>query len=595
MAGKNRQSGLIRQTVTLFIAGVILIGTLASFSLYKYSRRYVTEQITSLTLSGVKDLEAYINQYPAHEWLIRYWYMNWEEMDIEYDADYGFGTKTKQKCRILADRQPGLQLLYASREEIEALPEEDQKLYAEIVYSWLITEADRTAENYDISYVFCVVSDEPYDKQFWLFNASKYVKDKQRGDETGQVFVIGKEMETTEQQKKAMRSAAAGIPEYAMNQDRTYFDYYYPFMSFDGHDLFLGMTRNYRTIRDALVRRVLDLGMLLLMFMSALALVCLLLIRNAVLDPMRMIQKNIRQYKDTKDSIAIAKNLEKLNTGNELELLAEDVAALVKEIDQYLEHIERITSERERIETELNLAGRIQASMLPRVFPEREDFEVYASMEPAREVGGDFYDFFLADENRLCLMIADVSGKGVPAALFMMASRITLSHHIRMGKSPAQILADTNEAICSNNPEEMFVTVWLGILDLTTGILTASNAGHEYPMLKREDGVYGLYRDKHGFVLGGETGMTYTEYEIEMKAGSALFLYTDGLAEAVDPEHSMFTAGRIIEVLNREPDAPAKTVVENMRKALAAYVNGADPFDDCTMMCLKYKGPCGRQ
>ena len=161
------------------------------------------------------------------------------------------------------------------------------------------------------------------------------------------------------------------------------------------------------------------------------------------------------------------------------------MADLTKELDSYIMQNERITAEREHVRTELELASRIQAAMLPSAFPaypDRKDFEIYASMTPAKEIGGDFYDFFLVDERRLCLVVADVSGKGIPAALFMMAAKITLSHLIKSGKSPAQVLMAANDAICSNNPEEMFVTVWLGILDRDTGVLKCANAGHEYPM-----------------------------------------------------------------------------------------------------------------
>ena len=165
-----------------------------------------------------------------------------------------------------------------------------------------------------------------------------------------------------------------------------------------------------------------------------------------------------------------------------------------------------------RIETELNLATRLQADMLPNIFPafpERSEFDIFATMDPAKEVGGDFYDFFLIDDDHLCMVMADVSGKGVPAALFMMAAKIILANNAMSGKSPAQILTDTNAAICSNNREEMFVTVWLGILEISTGKLTAANAGHEYPVIKRPDGTFELLKDKHGFVIGGMDGMKY--------------------------------------------------------------------------------------
>ncbi|MBO7407903.1 MAG: serine/threonine-protein phosphatase, partial [Clostridia bacterium] len=247
----------------------------------------------------------------------------------------------------------------------------------------------------------------------------------------------------------------------------------------------------------------------------------------------------------------------------------------------------------ERINTELGLATRIQSAMLPNIFPpfpDRTEFDIYASMDPAKEVGGDFYDFFLIDDDHLGLVIADVSGKGVPAALFMMASKIILANNAKMGKSPAQVLTDTNAAICSNNREEMFVTVWLGILEISTGKLTAANAGHEYPVLLAPGGQYELFKDKHGFVIGGMDNMKYKEYELTLEPGAKLFLYTDGVPEATNAEDELFGTGRMLAALNTDTAAPPEEVLKDMRAAVDDFVKDAEQFDDLTMLCLEYRG-----
>ena len=251
-----------------------------------------------------------------------------------------------------------------------------------------------------------------------------------------------------------------------------------------------------------------------------------------------------------------------------------------------------------RISTELNLATRIQADMVPNIypaFPDRREFDVYATMDPAKEVGGDFYDFFLVDDDHLCLVMADVSGKGVPAALFMMASKIILANNAMIGKSPGQILSDTNAAICSHNREEMFVTVWLGILEISTGKLIAANAGHEYPVVKRGDGDFEILRDKHGFVVGGMAGMQYKEYEITLEPGSRLFLYTDGVPEATDAENNMFGADRMLAALNEAKDKTTVEILRSVRGSVDGFVRNAEQFDDLTMLCLEYKGTAGPQ
>lgn len=280
-------------------------------------------------------------------------------------------------------------------------------------------------------------------------------------------------------------------------------------------------------------------------------------------------------------------------TGDEIEVLAESFAMLSGKTLDYISKVKQVTAEKERIGAELSLATRIQADMLPTIypaFPERTEFDIFASMDPAKEVGGDFYDFFLIDDDHLGLFIADVSGKGVPAALFMMASMIILANNAQMGKSPAEILRDTNSAICANNREEMFVTVWMGILEISTGNLTAANAGHEYPVIKHPNGKYELLKDKHGFVIGGLDGAKYQEYDFTLEPGSKLFLYTDGVPEATNDDKQLFGTQRMLDALNSSPDAAPKETLENVRKAVDAFVKDAQQFDDVTMVCLEYRG-----
>ena len=244
-------------------------------------------------------------------------------------------------------------------------------------------------------------------------------------------------------------------------------------------------------------------------------------------------------------------------------------------------------------EQELNTAANIQSDSLPSVFPafpERTDFDIYASMDPAREVGGDFYDFYLLDEDRLCLIIADVSGKGIPAALFMMSSKILLQNYALAGCSPVEILRETNERICAGNKEDMFVTVWLGILDLRTGKLTAANAGHEYPIIHRKNQPFELLKDKHGFVLGGMAGMKYKEYEIQMEAEDEIFLYTDGVPEATNTARKLYGTERLLNALNHTNDLSPQELLETVTADVDRFVGEAEQFDDLTMLCLRYLG-----
>ncbi len=246
-------------------------------------------------------------------------------------------------------------------------------------------------------------------------------------------------------------------------------------------------------------------------------------------------------------------------------------------------------------ETELNMATEIQIGSLPTAFPDRPEFDLYASMDPAKEVGGDFYDFFMIDDDHLAIVIADVSGKGVPAALFMMSSKIYINDHATIGGSPAQILERVNKLVYANNKAHMFVTVWLGILEISTGKLVTSSAGHEYPIIN-QSGKYEILKDKHGLAIGATSLSKYVNTEIQLKKGDSIFVYTDGVAEATDANNELFGTDRTVDALNAiSKGASQKEVLAGVRAAVDAFVKEAPQFDDLTMVGLKYNGPAEEQ
>ena len=254
---------------------------------------------------------------------------------------------------------------------------------------------------------------------------------------------------------------------------------------------------------------------------------------------------------------------------------------------------EQHKKEEERINRELHMAASIQTGALPSIFPafpDRKEFDIYASMTPAKEVGGDFYDFFMVDDNHLGMVIADVSDKGVPAALYMMSAKMTISSHAKMGKSPQDVLEAANTALTTNNNDEMFVTVWLGILDLKTGMLTAANAGHECPILMQPDGEFEIIKDRHGLILGGMPDIKYKEYDLLLKPGAKLFVYTDGVPEACNAEKEFFGLERTVAALNQDKAETPQKILEGVHNAVNEFVAEAPQFDDLTMMCLQYNG-----
>lgn len=296
--------------------------------------------------------------------------------------------------------------------------------------------------------------------------------------------------------------------------------------------------------------------------------------------------------KDITDSGKFECQRIEINTKDEIEDLGNSFNIMMIEIERYIDNLSKVTAEKERIGAELDVAKHIQASMLPCIFPafpEHPEIDIRATMTPAKEVGGDFYDFFLVDHNHLAMVMADVSGKGVPAALFMVIAKTLIKNVTQTGLSPKAVLEKVNNQLCENNEAEMFVTVWLGILEIPTGHMVCANAGHEYPVIKRWENNYELLKDKHGFVLAGMEGARYSEYEIALQPGDKIYLYTDGVVEATDGENQLYGTERMLHALNTNKDAGSEEILIKMKEDIDFFVGEAPQFDDITMLSLTFK------
>lgn len=329
--------------------------------------------------------------------------------------------------------------------------------------------------------------------------------------------------------------------------------------------------------------------------------VILLGVSRTIINPINMLSAATRSFiqdRDSEQKTGSAISKLKIRTGDEVETLCDSVKQMECDINSYIANLTAVTAEKERISAELNVASQIQADMLPRIFPafpERSEFDIYATMTPAKEVGGDFYDFFLIDDDHLALVMADVSGKGIPAALFMVIAKTLIKNHAQAGETPAEILRHVNEQLCEGNEAELFVTVWLAVIDISTGKGLAANAGHEHPAIRRADGKYELAVYRHSPAVATMEGLKFREHEFEMKPGDSLFVYTDGVPEATNAENKLFGSDRMLESLNREPDASPKELLENVRSDIDKFVGEAPQFDDITMMNFIYFGGNGAE
>ncbi len=327
-----------------------------------------------------------------------------------------------------------------------------------------------------------------------------------------------------------------------------------------------------------------------------------LIYSNRLVSPIKRMTLRVSEMKGDDMSFQVE---DVLLTGDEIEVLARAFANMSEKMRGYVHEIVEITSEKQRLDTELSVAAEIQVNMLPNqfpAFPDRSEFNLCAVMDPAKEVGGDFYDYFLIDDDHLALVMADVSGKGVPAALFMVISKTLIKNVTLSGlyEGPAEILADVNDRLCEGNEDSMFVTAWLGILTISTGDLVSACAGHEYPVFYRKDRGFVLERDPHGLAMGAMEGSRYRSAGWHLDPGDMLFLYTDGVPEANNSSQELFGMERTMAALDRSMEAARdqagpegldlKIFLATLRGQIDEFAGDAPQFDDMTMMCVEYRG-----
>jgi len=348
----------------------------------------------------------------------------------------------------------------------------------------------------------------------------------------------------------------------------------------------------HRNRGDTTIRTV--LAALLLLALAAFA---SKLFANRLVRPIKRMTQQVSEMQGDDTTFKVD---DVLRTGDEIEVLACSIEEMDTKLHQYILENSAMTAERERISTELSLATRIQSDMMPSVFPKftaNEKFSIDALMHPAKEVGGDFYDFFMVDDDHIALVTADVSGKGVGAALFMMISKTLLKNEAMHGKSPGEVLREVNAQLSESNREGMFVTVWLGILDLSTLKLSYADAGHEKLLLCHEGKWTYIEKPRRSAALAMLPPemlkmmpvSPFVEGELQLSPGDALFQYTDGVTEATNANNELFGEERLLDAMNCAPTAEPTELLPYLRGKIDAFVQDAEQFDDITMLGLRLK------
>ncbi|MBR3307888.1 MAG: SpoIIE family protein phosphatase [Lachnospiraceae bacterium] len=344
------------------------------------------------------------------------------------------------------------------------------------------------------------------------------------------------------------------------------------------------------SILIAVLRQTLVMIVVLLVSLGLMA----MFVRTRVLSRIIKLEKHVHEYSEVKDKAVAYKIKQSITRLDELGSLSEEFAGMIDELEDYMKNLQTVTAEKERIGAELDVATNIQASMLPRIFPpfpQRSDIDLYATMDPAKEVGGDFYDFFLLDDDHLAVVMADVSGKGVPAALIMVIARTLIRNHILAGESVEEALTVSSAQLLENNDEMLFVTAWAGIIDLKTGEVEFSDAGHEPAYVLHQDGTVTTIKPKKKRPpLATVEGMKFLKDSFTMVPGDRLYLYTDGVPEATNLDEQLYDKERLEAFLAKHTDLDSEHLLRSVREDVDLFVGTAPQFDDMTMLAVQWKG-----
>lgn len=583
--GKGRRS-LAYQIFLFFILGLIITDVLSFFVIRGMVLTNVMNEKVEISQNVALDVDKSIKETASYEWVIDYMLSH---KDDDWDLEYDKEDETLLKYDELSRKHPGLNIRSVTASELESFSDEDKKTYVEIVYNQWVTRLNNIKTSYNAEFLYILATDDEYKEDTFIISANG--GNQTRGTEMGTAYIFGVEVTNNDIQKGSFERLKDKETDSIFLDN--YLDGYRYMFRINDMNLITGMTFDVSSMQHAVMVHTIRFLIAFIILQIILVLVCRFLLFRNFIKPLKIIEKNVREYSKTKDADSAKKSLEKVDSDNEIGSLSDGVYEMICEIEDHLDEIRTVTAENERITVELDLAQKIQTDMLPSIFPpfpENTQFDIYANMDPAKEVGGDFYDFFMVDKTHVALVMADVSGKGVPASLFMVVAKTLIKNYALMGGSPAEVLDKVNTQLMDGNEEGMFVTVWMAVIDINTGKGLAANAGHEHPVIRHKDGSFELVKYKHSLAVAMMPGVPFEEHEIEIKPGDRVFVYTDGLPEARNSDKEFFGTDRMLDVLNKDPYAKGHALLTAMINEMSSFVGNAEQFDDVTMLIFDYYG-----
>ena len=477
--------------------------------------------------------------------------------------------------------------------DFEGLDEKGKELYAKWRFEYWYELFLQSADSFGLSYVYFVYPTEG--KELYVTYMIDTTMGITQDSEGKDILFLGDEVYQDPKEHaclwEAWNSGKAPMGFDVSNNEYGYnYNYCMPLIIGGERIGLICADIDVYAVNDTIISMVARQIIVLILILVGATIIMYTLVRKRIIERIVKLESNVAAYAETKNPELAGKIRNTIERHDELGSLTGEFADMITELEGHMEILKEITAEKERIGAELNVATKIQASMLPRIFPpfpNRSDLDLYATMDPAKEVGGDFYDFFLIDDDHLALVMADVSGKGVPAALIMVIAKTLIKNHLQAGESVEEALCAASDQLLENNDEMLFVTAWVGIVNLKTGNVEFADAGHEPAFVIHKNGeVEQIKHKKKKPPLATIEGIKYLKDEFKLEFGDRLYLYTDGVPEATDATPELFGKERVMESLRKHWDKDSKGLLKAMRKEVDNFVGSAPQFDDMTMLAV---------
>ncbi len=580
--------GVIFTLFAIFTIGVSgLMTYLSQTEAYHEECRGRLRQITADIVNRIDD------EGEEFKILKDYFEEHTDEIELSKDFDNDQYRARDVFYAHLANKQPAGAI--RSELEFDMLDEEGKRLYVTWRMEYWFSVFFEMADDFGLSYVYFIYpADEAAHRMIYMFDATLGTRQTEEGKEV--LFLGDNVFQDPVEHEYMWMTWKKGIAldgfDVTDNEYGFVYNYYSPVVIKGEKVGLICADLDVERVKSTIMANVAtQMAVLAIVLLVSMFLLYGFVQRNILKRVLRL-EKNVKDYSEHKDNSLSGTIRSYVKSEDEIASLANRFANMIDELEEHMKNLQAVTAEKERIGAELHVATQIQADMLPRIFPpfpDRPEVDIFATMMPAKEVGGDFYDFFMIDDTHLAMVIADVSSKGVPAALFMVIAKTLIKNCALSGKNTAEVFSTVNDQLCEGNEECMFVTAFLAVLDIETGVLEYVNAGHE-PFLHRHDGKWSWVRPESGFILAGLPGFEYSSEKMRIYPSDRLFFFTDGVSESQNTDSELFGEDRIFETVVKNGDKKLTSMLPSVRRDIDDFAGEAPQFDDITMLVFEYRG-----